>query len=281
MILIADGGSTKVDWIALDDTKKEVFRTRTKGLNPVILTEESLNNRLVQNTELTIIQNKVTAIFFYGAGCGTAKPTTLLKKVLKTVFINANVIVEEDMLAAVYAASSGKKAIVCILGTGSNSCYYDGEKAHQNVVSLGYILMDEASGNHFGKRLLVDYFYRTMPTEIAVKFEATYDLSADTIKQNLYQKESPNAYLGDFAAFMFEFKEHEYMHKIIAEGFITFFERRILPYKKSSHVPIYFIGSIAYFFESILQEVARKYELEIAGILRRPIDNLIAYHQGK
>ena len=279
MILIADGGSTKADWIALDDNKKELFRVRTRGLNPAVLPEDILYDRVINNFQLTQYKNKVTAIYFYGAGCGTEKPTLKLKEVFESIFTKAKVVVKEDMIAAVYAASAGKEAIVCILGTGSNSCYYDGKKAHVNVVSLGYILMDEASGNYFGKRLILDYYYKKMPSELAEIFAATYDLNSDEIKRNLYQEDSPNAYLGRFAEFMFEHKESDYMHNLLDEGFSAFFEYRILPYKKGKTVPIYFIGSIAYYFESILREVAKKYDLNISGILQRPIDNLIAYHQ--
>lgn len=281
MILIADGGSTKTDWIALDNDKKELFRTRTKGLNPAILTKEKLQDRIIQNFELHQNKDKIKEIFFYGAGCSTTKPIALLEEVFSSIFTKASIVVKEDLLAAVYAASDGKEAIVCILGTGSNSCYYDGDKIHQNVVSLGYILMDEASGNYFGKQLIIDYFYKKMPSEIAHAFETSYDLSPDEIKQNLYQQESPNAYLGNFAEFMYQFKESKYIQQLIKEGFTKFFEYRILPYKKSTSVPIYFIGSIAYFFEGILKEVAQEKGLNIEGILRRPIDNLIVYHQNK
>jgi N-acetylglucosamine kinase-like BadF-type ATPase len=279
MILIADGGSTKVDWIALDKNKKEIFRIRTKGLNPVILSDNKLANRIFENFELTKIKDKVSQIYFYGAGCGTPRPTLLLTKVFKSIFPNAKISIKEDLLAAVYASSAGNEAIVCILGTGSNSCYFDGNKVYVNVVSLGYILMDEASGNYFGKKLITDYYYHKMPKEIAQIFAASYDLSPDVVKQNLYQKESANAYLGDFAEFMFQFKDEAYMHKIIKEGFISFFENRIIPYKKPNTVPIYFIGSIAFFFEPILKQVAKDFGLKIKGIIRRPIDNLIAYHK--
>jgi len=281
MILIADGGSTKADWIALDNDKKELFRVRTRGLNPAVLQKDILYDRVINNFQLTQYKNKVDEIYFYGAGCGTEKPTQKLTEVFESIFTNAKVLVKEDMIAAVYAASAGKEAIVCILGTGSNSCYYDGKEAHVNVVSLGYILMDEASGNYFGKRLILDYFYKKMPTEISKKFAINYDLNSDEIKRNLYQEDSPNAYLGRFAEFMFEFNEHDYIRKILAEGFSRFFEYRILPYDKVKSVPIYFIGSIAFYFEPILQEVAAKYGLKISGILQRPINNLIAYHQKK
>jgi N-acetylglucosamine kinase-like BadF-type ATPase len=225
------------------------------------------------------LKDQISQIYFYGAGCGTPKPILLLENVFKSIFKKANIVIKEDMLAAVYAASAGQESIVCILGTGSNSCYFDGQKAHANAVSLGYILMDEASGNYFGKKLITDYFYHKMPKKIAKKFADSYDLSPDVIKYNLYQKESANAYLGDFAEFMFRFKDEVYMHKIIEEGFTVFFENRILPYNKPATVPIYFIGSIAYFFEPILKQVAHKYGLKISGILRRPIDNLIDFHK--
>lgn len=279
MILLADGGSTKVDWIALDDQKNELFRIRTKGLNPAILSKEELHERVDNSFELTRYKNEVNQIFFYGAGCGTAMQTKTLQEVFESFFTKAEVHVREDLLAAVYAASGGKESIVCILGTGSNSCYYDGKKVHVNVVSLGYLLMDEASGNYFGKKLIIDYFYKKMPTEIAASFEQNYNLDPGEIKFNLYQKESPNAYLGHFAEFMFKHKEHDYIKSLIEEGFSTFFEYRVLPYKQPPQVPIYFIGSIAFFFDTILHKVAKKYGLSITGIIRRPIDNLIAYHQ--
>ncbi len=279
MILIADGGSTKVDWIALDDEKQEIFRTRTKGLNPAILTESQLETRLINNFELNKKADQVNAIYFYGAGCGTSKPNAKLAKVLQKIFPNAKIKVAEDMLGAVYAASGGAEAIVCILGTGSNSCYYDGQKMHQNVLSLGYILMDEASGNYFGKKLIQDYYYKRMPEAIAQDFAQKYNLDADEIKRNLYQEDSPNAYLGQFAEFMFDHKEEPYMHQLISKGFEEFMETRVLPYPKVHEVPVYFIGSIAYFFRPVLEEVASKYGITIKDVIRRPIDRLIAYHQ--
>ena len=279
MILIADGGSTKVDWIALDKNKKEVFKTRTKGLNPAILTSDVIFDRVNHNFELTRYKNKVTEIYFYGAGCSTPMLAKKLVDEFEKTFTNAKIEVKEDMLAAVYAASGGKEAIVCILGTGSNSTYFDGVKAHENVPSLGYTLMDEASGNYFGKRLLVDYFYKKMPYNISEHFKKSYNLDPDEIKRNLYLEGSPNVYLGNFAEFMFEFKEDKYIHSIIKEGFTLFFDRNILPYKKPISVPIYFIGSIAFYFKDILEEVAKNNKLTIKGIIQRPIDDLIKYHQ--
>jgi N-acetylglucosamine kinase-like BadF-type ATPase len=279
MILIADGGSTKADWIAINKDKNEAFRVRTLGLNPAIITELELNNRIVNMFQLIKIKKEVTEIYFYGAGCGTPEATKILKDVLESIFTNAKVSVAEDMLAAVYAATGKNPAIVCILGTGSNSCYFDGESIHMKAPSLGYVIMDEASGNYFGKRLLRAYFYERMPKGIAEKFESQFNLEADFIKKNLYREQNPNMYLANFAQFMFEFKEDKYIKKLIRKGFQEFFKYRILPFEKGLDTPLYFIGSIAFYFRDILEEVAVKKNLKITDVIQRPIDNLLEYHK--
>ena len=279
MILIADGGSTKADWIAINSEKKEEFRVRTLGLNPAVVPAEELNNRIINMFQLMNVKEEIFEIYFYGAGCGTPKPTALLKKILEAIFINAKVHVAEDMLAAVYAATGKEPAMVCILGTGSNSCYFDGEKMQMLVASLGYVLMDEASGNYFGKKLINDYFYNKMPKGIASEFEKDFNLDADHIKKNIYQEANPNMYLASFAKFMFDYKEDKYIKRLIKKGFQEFFKYRVLPYDINSETSIYFIGSIAHYFRDILEKVASKYNLKITDVIQRPIDNLLAYHK--
>ncbi len=279
MILIADGGSTKADWIALDEHKEEAFRVRTLGLNPAVVSEEELHNRIINMFQLIQVKNEVTNIYFYGAGCGTPHAQKILHDVMKNIFVNAEVVVEEDMLAAVYAATGKEPAMVAILGTGSNSCYYDGQKMHMRVASLGYVLMDEASGNYFGKRLIRDYYYGLMPKYIVQKFEKDFNLDADVLKKNLYREPNPNMYLASFAQFMFEFKEEKYVRRLMKRGFEKFFRYRILPYELGPETPIYFIGSIAHYFREILDAVAEKNGLKITGVIQRPIDNLIDYHR--
>ncbi|WP_339882869.1 N-acetylglucosamine kinase [Polaribacter vadi] len=281
MILIADGGSTKADWIAINSDKKEEFRVRTLGLNPAVVAEDELENRIINMFELIKIKDDVTEIYFYGAGCGTPKPTKILEDVLQKIFINAKINVAEDMLAAVYAATGKEPGLVCILGTGSNSCYFDGEHVHMKTASLGYILMDEASGNYFGKVLLRDYFYNKMPKAIAEKFNEEFNLDADYIKKNLYRTPNPNMYLASFAKFMFDFKEEKYIKRIIKKGFQEFFKYRILPFNKTAETPLYFIGSIAYYFRESLEKIAKKNNLKVTGIIQRPIDNLLEYHLQK
>lgn len=279
MILIADGGSTKADWIAINNDKNEEFRVRTLGLNPAVVEEEELNNRIVNMFQLINIKNDVTEIHFYGAGCGTPKPAKILENVLQSIFVNAKIYIAEDMLAAVYAASGNEPALVCILGTGSNSCYFDGENLQMKTPSLGYVLMDEASGNYFGKLLLREYYYNKMPKEIAAKFNDEFDLDADEIKKNLYRAPNPNMYLASFAKFMFEFKEEKYIKRIIKRGFQEFFKYRVLPFEKTAETPLYFIGSIAFYFKEILEKVAKKNNLKITDVIQRPIDNLLEYHK--
>lgn len=279
MILIADGGSTKADWIALDSDKNEAFRVRTLGLNPAVVAEEELHNRIINMFQLIQIKDEVEAIYFYGAGCGTPKAAAILEAVMKNIFVNAKVIIAEDMLAAVYAATGNNPALVAILGTGSNSCYFDGEKMHMKVDSLGYVLMDEASGNYFGKRLIRDYYYGLMPKYIVEKFEQEFVLDADTIKKNIYREPNPNMYLASFAKFMFEFKDEKYVRRLMKRGFEKFFKYRVLPYEVTKETPIYFIGSIAHYFREILDDVADKHDLKITGVIQRPIDNLIEYHK--
>ncbi len=281
MILIADGGSTKVDWIAINSNKEEEFRVRTLGLNPAIIQKEDLHSRVINMFQLFSNKEEIEEIHFYGAGCGTAKPAMILEGVLKSIFTNAKIFIAEDMLAAVYSASSGSPAVVCIIGTGSNSCYYNGSKMEMLVPSLGYILMDEASGNYFGKKLIIDYYYKKMPKKISKEFGSKFELDADHIKKNLYREPNPNMYLASFAKFMLEFKENKYIKKTIRKGFQKFFKYRILPYNKTSKTPIYFVGSIAYYFRSILKKVAEKNNLQINGIIQRPIDNLLEYHKNK
>lgn len=279
MILIADGGSTKADWIALDNNKNELFRVRTLGLNPAVVPQEELKNRIVNMYQLFSIKEEVEEIHFYGAGCGTPGPVKILRNIMSEIFINSEITIAEDMLAAVYAASGNLSSMVCILGTGSNSCYFNGQSMEMLTPSLGYTIMDEASGNYFGRLLIRDYYYKKMPKKIASSFEQQFNLEADFIKMNLYRKPNPNMYLASFAKFMFEFKEEKYIKKKIKKGFEEFFKYRILPYGKDENTPIYFIGSIAYYFRDVLEKTAKKHQLKIADVIQRPIDNLLEYHK--
>ena len=279
MILITDGGSTKCDWILLDQKGDVVLKTRTKGLNPAVVPDENIRERILANQDLLPFVTKITVVDFFGAGCGTKTPIRLLTRILSEIFPLATVSVNEDMVAAVYAATT-KPGIVCILGTGSNSCYFDGTNIHNGIESLGYSLMDEASGNYFGKRLIRDYFYKKMPSQLALEFENKFNLDPDEIKNHLYKRHNPNMYLASFAEFIFTSKEvNGYFYKLITEGMLKFIEYRILCFKESQNVPIHFIGSIAHFSEDIIKDCMKPYNLELGNIIRRPIDGLIDYYR--
>ena len=284
MILITDGGSTKCDWIVIDEAGEKVGeKIRTKGLNPAILTEKKLKKIINKNQELMHLKDKVTHVFFYGAGCGTDKPKTMLTHVLQFIFINAHVEVEEDTLAAVRATinTNDEKAVVCILGTGSNCSYFDGQKLHQRVVSLGYTLMDEASGNYFGKELIRNYYFNKMPETIKLAFEHRFNLDPDYIKYNLYKQPNPNAYLADFAEFMFLNKESKYIIELIKQGIRVFVEHMVLQYKEefeNHNCPVHFAGSIAYFSKPEIIAVLEEYGLTAGNFVRRPIEGLVKYH---
>ena len=279
MILIADGGSTKCDWILLNEKGEKVLDARSKGLNPAVFKEPVLEERLLETKELTEIKHKVDKVHFYGAGCGTKTPRALLQSILERFFTDSSeVLVMEDMVAAVYAATT-EPGIVCILGTGSNSCYFDGKDIHQAVDSLGYILMDEASGNYFGKRLIRDYYYKRMPPEISEKFEEKFDLSSDAIKMNIYRKDNPNTYLASFAEFIFTNERNGYFYKLLHEGMTDFVHSRVLAYPQVTQVPVHFIGSIAYFSQDIIRAVVQPYGIQIGNIVRRPIEALIDHYR--
>lgn len=279
MILIADGGSTKCDWVLLDSTGNQILKTRTLGLNPSVVPEEELIVRIQENQDLQRVFEKVEVVDFYGAGCGTKTPKAILHKTLLALFRKATITVEEDMVAAALAVTD-KPGIVCIFGTGSNSCYFDGLTTKTHVDSLGFILMDEASGNYFGKRLIRDYFYKKMPSKLAADFEKRFDLDPDTIKLNLYKKPNPNTYLASFAEFIFTSEEENaYFYNLISEGVLKFIEYKILCYKEAQQVPIHFIGSIAHFSKDIIQDCLNRYHLELGNIVRRPIDGLIEYYR--
>ena len=281
MILIVDSGSTKTDWIAIDKKGKILFETQTLGLNPQVLTNHILKERIVNNFELYKFRKEVSEIYFYGAGCGTEPPRILIKSVFKEIFKNCTEFsIKEDTYAAIYStAKINSKSIVCILGTGSNCTYFDGESIDQRVISLGYILMDDASGNYFGRQMLRDYYFNRIPEETAIKFNREFDLDAETIKDNLYKQPNPNTYLATFAKFLIQNKNSDYGQSLIKRGFDLFIERQILQFENAKEVPIHFVGSISFYLKDELKRSLSNYGLQAGNIIRKPIDGLLEFHR--
>lgn len=281
MIAIVDSGSTKSDWIIVNKHGEKLFKKiRTQGLNPAILSKSELKEYIGESETLMQQKENIKHLFFYGAGCGTEIPTAMLKRVLSGIFTNAQISVNEDTLAAVYSTiNNNEPAVVCIMGTGSNCSYYDGEKLHQRVKSLGYILMDDASGNYYGKQLIRDFYFSHMPDNIKISFEHKYNLEEDYIKYNLYKQPHPNAYLANFAEFMFLNKDSDYIVELIKKGIREFAKNMILQFKDElKTVPVHFAGSIAYFSQDEIREVAKEMGFKVGNFIRRPIDGLVEYH---
>lgn len=282
MILVVDSGSTKCDWIAVDKNGNQLLeKIRTKGLNPAILSEKKIKKILNKSTVLKDNKDTVTHVFFYGAGCGTDNPRLMLKVILQEFFPNADVLVDEDTMAAVYATinTPDEAAVVCIMGTGSNCSYYDGKKLHQRVKSLGYSIMDDASGNYYGKELLRDYYFNHMPEKIKIAFADKYNLEADYIKYNLYKQPNPNAYLAQFAEFMILNKDSEYIIELIKSGIRRFAKNMIMQFKEElKTVPVHFAGSIAFFCQDEIKAVAKELGFKVGNFERRPIEGLVAFH---
>ena len=280
MKLIVDSGSTKTDWISINDNGETLFQTQTLGLNPQVLSEYILEERIINNYEIYQSRKNVSDIYFYGAGCGTEPPKELIKKVFSPIFKNANFVIKEDTYAAVYACCKPEeKAIVSILGTGSNCSYFDGKNIHQKITSLGYILMDDASGNYFGRQLLRDYYFNYMPQELQIKFKSEFNLEAELIKDHLYKKPNPNTYLAKFAKFLVQNKDLKYSKDLITKGFNLFINNQILQFENSSEIPLHFVGSIGFYLKENLKSSLNNKGLICGKILKKPIDGLVAYHK--
>jgi N-acetylglucosamine kinase-like BadF-type ATPase len=279
MKLLVDSGSTKADWIAIDDNGKVLFTSQSLGLNPEVLNKAEIIHRLDDKFDIKHNKDKATHLFFYGAGCGTDRMKNFLTEVFQNYFKNATVVVHEDTYAAVYATTpKDAEAIVCILGTGSNCSYFDGHILHQKVQSLGYIAMDDCSGNRFGRHLLRGYYFNKMPKELAQEFEKEYNVDADYIKHNLYKEPNPNAYLATFAKFLIKHKDTDFCKKYIQLEMEDFVENYVEQFENCKEVPVHFVGSIAFYLKDELTSVLVKRGITIGNVLRRPIDGLIAYH---
>ncbi|MBT3282283.1 MAG: N-acetylglucosamine kinase [Cryomorphaceae bacterium] len=280
MILVVDSGSTKTDWIALDNEGEEIFSTQTLGLNPQMLSNEILNERIKNNFDIYKNRKLVTKLFFYGAGCGVKDTQNRILKVFKSIFVNSEFDIKEDTYAAVYSAvDKGIPSIVNIIGTGSNCSYYDGKNVIQKVQSLGYVLMDYASGNYYGKYLIRAYYFNKMPEYLRDEFSNNYDLSPNSIKNKLYREENPNTYLAGFARFLIENKSNEYFKEIIFKGLERFIDYQILQYDDFSKVDIHYVGSIAYYLKDEITKIGKKYNLKTGKFIQRPITGLVDYHK--
>ncbi|MCY0970927.1 BadF/BadG/BcrA/BcrD ATPase family protein [Chryseobacterium wangxinyae] len=278
MIAIVDSGSTKTDWVILDEFKNVFLKAETIGFNPNFISRELIVPEIEKNTSLASVKNSITKIYFYGSGCGVKQNCDIIEQEVGKVFFNAKITVREDLAAAAFAAYSGKPAIVCIMGTGSNSCYFDGENLKIKLPSLGILIGDEGSGSAIGKQLVRRFFMQKLPQDLHDEFENTYHLTIEEALKNMYHNPRPNAFLADFNKFVVERKDHPYFVQMVSEEMKNFFEYQVLPYEESKESEINFIGSIAYYYENILRSVASELHLNVGHVVQKPIESLVNYH---
>jgi N-acetylglucosamine kinase-like BadF-type ATPase len=278
MVAIVDSGSTKSDWVILDEFKNVFLKTETIGFNPNFISRELIVPEIEKNKSLTSVKNSITKIYFYGSGCGVKQNCDTIEEEVGKVFINAKISVREDLAAAAFAAYNGKPAIVCIMGTGSNSCYFDGENLKIKLPSLGILIGDEGSGSAIGKQLVRRFFMQKLPQDLYTEFENTYHLTIEEALKNMYHSTRPNAFLADFNKFVVERKDHPYFVQMVSEEMKNFFEYQVIPYEESKESEINFIGSIAYYYENILRSVASELHLNVGHVVQKPIESLVNYH---
>ena len=279
MIAIVDGGSTKCDWVILENDGTEVLKTETVGFNPNITKPELIANELEKNQALTTFCDYLENIFFYGSGCGTPENRLIVEREIQKVFTNANIQVKEDLLAAAYAAYRGVPAIVCILGTGSNACYFDGENVKTELPSLGFLIGDEGSGSALGKQLVRHYFMKKLPPDLHQQFTEIYQLNIDDLLKNMYHNPRANAYMADFTRFIVDRKSHPYFQNFIYKELKNFLEFQVMPYEECRDAEINFIGSVAYFFEDSLRAAAADFHFKVGTVVQKPIESLVDYHR--
>lgn len=277
MKLIADCGSTKIDWCLLDG-KKVVKQVFTTGMNAIMLTEEEMAARIAEELMPQIDAVKIEEIHYYGAGCLGEEVCGNVRRALAKN-INADIIeVDTDLLAAARALCGHKPGIACIMGTGSNSCYYDGEKIVDNVSPLGFILGDEGSGAVLGKLLVGDVLKNQIPQDLSEKFLKQYDLDRMKIIRRVYKEPQANRFLASLTPFLIENIEEPAIHRLVLNSFKSFFVRNISNYDQYRTMPINFVGSIAYYYRDVLSEAADSLDCTIGNIIKSPMEGLIQYH---
>lgn len=276
MILIADSGSTKCDWVYCKSNGDIIDKYKTEGINPNFISKKELLS-LLTNSRLTSIKEKVKKLYFFGAGCSNNYNKKKLNTGLCSFFLDAEVLVKHDLEAAAYATYNNKPCITCILGTGSNTCFFDGTKLRQETPSLGFVLGDEASGNYFGKKILQSFYYKSLPEILKKEFTQYFNTNSNELLLNLYKSNKPNFYLASFFPFIIKNKKHKFINNIILKGINLFFENHIKKYDNYTSVPINFVGSVAFYLKDEIKEVGKKHHCNINSFIQSPIKNLVKF----
>ena len=275
-ILLADSGATKCEWCLVQKGRnKTIF---TQGISPYFLDAQQINQLLAAELLPSLKKVTVSEIYYYGTGLSNPNNVKILEKALRISFPGAKVKADHDMMAAARSLCGREKGIACILGTGSNSCYFDGKKITKNRPGLGYALGDEGSGAYLGKKVIQYYLYETYDEELKYKFNDTYKTDRTEILENVYKKPLPNRYLAGFAGFLAENRGHYMIENILEDGLNDFFFQHLCKYSESWKYPIHFVGGVSYGFRYVLKDLCQSYEFELGKILKNPMEGLIDYH---
>ena len=275
MILIAESGSTKTTWRLVDRDNSDDSCT-TGGINPFLMGTDDILRLL--ETEFILPRTKISKIWFYGAGCAFADKNRMVADALSRFFRPSEIQINSDLLAAARSLCSNRPGIACILGTGSNSCYYNGQEIVQNISPLGYILGDEGSGNAIGRKLLSDILKNQLSATIRDLFFETYRLTVGEILDNVYRKPFPNRYLAQYARFVSANIACPEMYTLAGNCFREFFSRNVMQYAMARQLPVHFTGGIAFHFSEIIKTIAGEFGLTVHNISQEPITGLVVYH---
>lgn len=277
MIVVVDSGSTKADWKMIGG-KAETISFTTMGFNPVFHSSEQMIAELKRTFEHQAGFDKVSEAYFYGSGCWDERLKGKIRKALLHFFPNAHVEVEHDLFGAARASCGNQPGIACILGTGSNSCLYDGKEVIDNVTNLGYLLGDEGSGTHLGKKLIRAYFYRELPGELEEQLDVLLPGGKQYILDNVYGPETPNVFLASFTRFIHQNLHYPFLQRLAYDSFSEFIDRHVRKYPGHLELPVHFIGSIAFHFRAILQEILQERSMNMGVFIKKPIESLSEFH---
>jgi len=281
MILIADSGSTKTDWCVVENGQP-IQQISTKGINPFFQSEEEISNEIATSLLPQLKTNALDAVYFYGAGCGFPDKIAMVHRAItKHLQIKREVEVNTDMLAVAHGLCQHEAGIACIMGTGSNSCYYDGKQIVSNMSPLGFILGDEGSGAVLGKLLVGDILKNQMTPELKEKFLKQFSLTPADIIDRVYRKPFPNRFLASLSPFLAQNIDEPCIHALVLGSFKSFLKRNVMQYENFRNSKVHFIGSVAFYYKTILAEAAQEMNIQLGTIIKSPMEGLIKYHSGK
>ncbi|MBO6572561.1 MAG: hypothetical protein JJ958_08950 [Balneola sp.] len=275
-ILIADSGSTKTEWVLIQNGSKEFFKS--DGLNPYFRTHGQLSEAIKNGVKNSLKNTQVDEIFFYGSGSGNESRKAILQNAIRENFPGSEIHIESDMLGAAIACFGKKEGVACIMGTGSNSCVYDGEKIVKSIPSLGFVFGDEGSGGYFGKRILNAYYYKTMPEDLRNALEETSDMSLESVLHKIYEEPQANRFVASFSKILGDYRDHPFIKNMVRKGFEAFADKQLGYFEESKEKEIGFVGSIASVYQEILEDVLAERGMDLAIVVRKPLDRLVDFH---